>query len=267
MDYIKKYTQANRLAWNEVMPIHQQSNSSKWDDAFSDPGFVMLDKLELEQLEYIGVSGKSIAHLCCNNGVELMSLKNLGAGKCVGFDISELAVKEAQDRAEKTGVQCEFVCCDIYDIADPYYETFDMVYITVGCLGWMPDLKLFFKKATKLLKKTGVIFIYELHPVSEMLSSDSNKDEDPLKIIEPYFKVEPYEENAGLDYIGKSNYEAKTQYWFVWTLSDIFMATIESGLEISRFFEYSHDISASHSKNQHAGIEIPLSFILVASKS
>jgi SAM-dependent methyltransferase len=266
MKDIKKYTKANRLAWNKVMPLHQKANQNKWDDAFSNPGYVALKDKELELLTSIGVSGKNIAHPCCNNGIELMSLKNLGADQCVGFDISDIAIKEATGRSIKFGINCQFVQTDVYEIPEHFYGIFDLVYISIGCFGWLPDLKQFFKKVALLLNGTGKLFIYEMHPFTAMLSEDDNKDADPLKIIEPYFKKEPYVENGGIDYIGKTTYESQIQYWFVWTLSDIIMGIIDNNMRISHFTEYREDISAVHKRNMDSGIDIPLSYIIVADK-
>ncbi len=262
----KKYTEANRLAWNETMPCHQKANGDKWDNAFSAPGFVALSLKEQELLKSIGVSGKKIAHLCCNNGIELMSLKNMGANRCVGFDISDEAIKEASDRSIKVEIPCEFEQTDVYEISEDHYGMFDIVYISIGCFGWLPDLVQFFKKIKLLLNDEGTLFIHEQHPFAEMLSSDDNTIADPLKIIEPYFKTEPYQENSGIDYVGKTTYKSMTQYWFVWKLSDIIMSIIENDMEIVHFREYTEDISATHEKNQNAGIEIPLSYTMISRK-
>jgi hypothetical protein len=89
---LKKYTEANRDAWNEVMPRHQEAARQRWDDAFMQPGYVCMGDMEVEMLTQMGVQDRAVAHLCCNNGIELLSLKNLGAGECVGFDISDLAI-------------------------------------------------------------------------------------------------------------------------------------------------------------------------------
>ena len=266
MDNLKKYTEANRLAWNEAMPLHQKANKDKWDNAFSIPGFAAMEDTELDLLKSIGIPGKKIAHLCCNNGIELMSLKNLGADECVGFDISDLAVREATERALKFGIACRFVQTDVYEIPERYHGVFDIVYISIGCIGWLPDLKRFFEKVSMLLNDTGTLFIHEMHPFAEMLPLDNMKDADPLKLIEPYFKKEPYIEYDGIDYIGKTEYESKVQYWFVWTLSDIIMGIIQSGLKIVHFTEYTKDISTNHLKNQDADLEIPLSYILISNK-
>ncbi|WP_415716516.1 class I SAM-dependent methyltransferase [Maridesulfovibrio sp.] len=264
MRSIKDYTQSNRAAWNQIMPAHQKANKARLDAAFKDNNYSVISSPEIEEWNLLGFKNKDIAHLCCNNGIELMSLKNLGAGECVGFDICDVAIEEAKSRALASRNECQFVRTDVFDIPDEYNSKFDIAYITVGALGWIPDIKGFFEKVKALLKPSGTIFIYELHPVIEMLPTDDNHDVNPLQIIEPYFKKEPYAETTGLDYIGKTDRQTTTQYWFVWKISDIIMAVIEQGFNVSRFIEYSHDISESHNRNQTAGIEIPMSYILVA---
>lgn len=266
MDDLKKYTQANRLAWNEAMPHHQAANQSKWDDLFAVPDQVVLKNNERQLLQSLGLAGKNVAHLCCNNGVELMSLKNMGAATCIGFDISDEAILEAQRRAVRCNIDCQFVQTDIYDISTDYDGQFDLVYVSIGCLGWMPDLKRFFRIVAALLNKTGLLFIHEIHPLAEMLPMDGAAG-DPLRLMEPYFKDEPYIDTDGIDYVGKTTYRSLPQYWFVWKLSDIIMGIIEAGLKISHFTEYPWDISSQHQQAQASGLALPLSYILTAEKS
>jgi ubiquinone/menaquinone biosynthesis C-methylase UbiE len=264
---LKKYTEANRAAWNEVMPRHQQAAKEKWDQAFLQPGFVRLNDDELAQLRRIGLPGKAVTHLCCNNGTELLSLKNLGAGECVGFDISDLAIQEAQERATRYHIDCQYVRSDVYEIPTEYENRFDMVYITSGGLGWLPDLKLFFARGAALLREGGQVFIHEIHPFSEMLPFDSAEGADVLRIIEPYFKSEPYVEYGGLDYVGGTQYtSSKPLYWFMHTLSGILMALVENGLAIEHFSEYETDISAGHKRIEQAHVGVPLSYILIGRK-
>lgn len=266
MKTISQYTEANRIAWNEAMPRHQEGNKDKWTKMFLVPGYSVIENPELQKLKEIEIKGKDVAHLCCNNGVELMSLKNLGAKRCVGFDISDSAIDEASQRSEECGVGCEFVRTDVYEIEETYDGQFDVVYISIGCFGWMPDLKRFLARAAQLLKDGGFLFVYEQHPFADMLSSDGDTESDPLKVVEPYFKTEPYEENNGIDYVGKTTYKSKSMYWFVWTLSDILMGVLGASLSLQFFGEYTKDISANHSRNEKAGVKIPLSYILLATK-
>jgi SAM-dependent methyltransferase len=261
---LKRYTESNRAAWNEVIPYHQRAVKDKWDSLFAKPGYVRLDDVEVELLLAAGLKGKNVAHLCCNNGVELLSLKNLGAGECTGFDISDAAIEEAQGRARACGIDCHFVRSDVYEIGAEYNGRFDMVYITVGCLGWMPDLKMFFAKAAALLRGEGLVFIHETHPFAEMLHTDNPVDAGSLRIFEPYFKVDPYIEQGGLDYVGEANYTASTtQYWFIHTISDILMSLIDNGFAIEYFAEYEAAISPEFRPVEEARAGIPLSYILI----
>jgi len=264
---LKQYTEANRAAWNEVAPLHQQAAKEKWDKAFQQPGYTCLDQVELDWLKRLGVRGKAVAHLCCNNGVELMSIRNLGAARCVGFDISDAAIREASRRAAECQIDCQFVRTDVYDIGSEYENQFDLIYISVGCLGWMPDLPRFFQKAAALLKENGRIFIYETHPFAEMLPLDEDKDADPLRIVGPYFKAEPYVEIGGLDYLGNAQYEAKTtQYWFVHKLSDIINSLVANQIWVEHFSEYEKCIGAVNQRIEDTKAGVPLSYILIGRK-
>jgi ubiquinone/menaquinone biosynthesis C-methylase UbiE len=264
---LKKLTESNRAAWNEVIPMHQKAAREKLDKLFSQPGYVRLEGEEIKLLDQLGLKGKKVAHLCCNNGIELMSLKNLGAGECVGFDISDEAIIDASERAIKSRIDCQFIRSDVYEIDAAFSGRFDMVYITAGCLGWMPDLKLFFGKAAELLKKDGLIFIHEIHPVAEMLPFDSAMETDPLRIVEPYFKSDPYVDYGGLDYVGGVEYTSTNpQYWFVHTISDVLMAMMENKISVKHFSEYEKDISAGHRRAEKTKAGIPLSYILIGIK-
>ena len=94
MDY-KQYTEANREAWNEVTPKHQKARKENLMEKFKENDYNALDPIETAKLLELGVKGKRIAQLCCNNGKDLLSLLNLGAISGVGFDISDEAIKEA----------------------------------------------------------------------------------------------------------------------------------------------------------------------------
>ena len=264
---IKKYTAANKEAWNEVMPKHQKASKDYLDKLYSQEGFIIQSDSNIMQMfDEISVKGKNIIHLCCNNGIELLSIKNMGAARCVGVDISEIAIDEAKERADKYSINCEFLCSDVFDIPDEYYNNFDIVHITSGCLGWIPDIDLFFRICNKLLVKDGVFSIHEIHPFSEMLPFDSNPIERKTQIIEPYFRSEPIVENSSLDYVGKTQYEAKNQYWFVHTISALINSLYVNGFIVKRFIESAKDISAGHSEIEKLNAGIPLSMIILAEK-
>jgi SAM-dependent methyltransferase len=266
MNDYSKYTQSNRLAWNAAISYHRKAKESEWDELFADPKHIEQEEPELSALLDLGISGKSIVHLCCNNGLELLSLKRLEAGKAVGFDISDEAIKDARIRAKKFGIDADFYQCDVYQIPESFSGLFDLVYITIGAFCWLPDLNAFFKVAARLLKKQGSIFIYESHPFAQVLPYDVHGTTDKPVIENNYF-LEGYQKyDDGIDYYGGVSYKGPATYEFTHTLSDIITAILDNILQITCFKEYHHDISKELGWVEKTGLRLPLSYILTAKK-
>jgi SAM-dependent methyltransferase len=263
---IKKYTHANRKAWNEAHLVHREQWKVDFKELFRNSEFSTLDEIEKKKVNELNIKGKSIGQLCCNNGRELLSLMKLGASWGCGFDISDAVLRDARELARISGLNCEFVRTDVYDIGKEYFNRFDLIYLSSGALTWLPDLPKFFALIHKMLRKNGHLVIYELHPVVNMLAVEYEKDySDPLKITYPYFRKDPWVDNDGIDYIGKTIYRSETSYSFSQTLSEILNAVIASGISLKEFNEYPHDISGLFSapvieKN------IPLSYMLIGKK-
>lgn len=261
----QEYTEANRRAWNQVTPYHQDAKQDKFFKAFKKPGFSTLDNVITPRLRAIGLEGKRVAQLCCNDGRETLSLRNLGAANAVGFDISDAAIAEAQKLSKTSGIECEFVRINIYDIPESFNANFDLIYISIGVFGWMPDINRFFEVAARLLKPGGQILIYEQHPFCEIFDMD-NRD-NPLKIANSYFIDKPIADESGMDYWGRKDYRSETSYWFAHTLAAVMTALLRQELTIVAFDEYAHDISSQWEQIEKTGKRLPLSYILQGRKS
>lgn len=257
-----EYIAANRLAWNEVAPIHARQKFAQLLINFQQSGYSSLDAVETALLEQIGLDGKSVAQLCCNNGQELISIKNLGAGRCVGFDISDEFIAQAHQLNSAAQLDCEFVQGDVYNISDSYHGQFDLVFISIGALGWLPDLPRVFQIVARLLRPEGRLLIYEMHPILDMFEGSDQTDPPPLH--HSYFRTEPYVDDMGLDYYGNTSYQAAPSYWFHHKLSDIFEGCLQNGLQIKAFREYDHDISEVFAHFAKLTIKPPLTYILLA---
>jgi SAM-dependent methyltransferase len=264
----REITEANRIAWNEAMPYHQKNRKIDLHQKFKEARASILDPVETEVLQSLGIRDKNVAHLCCNNGQELISIVNLGAKLGVGFDISDAAIQEAGELAEIANANCQFVRTDVYDIDPKWQNSFDLVYITIGALPWLPELDPFFEIAATLLKPGGLLVIYEGHPFTSLLALDDEPGYDrdnPYKIAYSYFKTEPWVENSGIDYYGNERYDGHVNYCYTHSLSKILNAVIKSGLNIRSFDEYPHDTSCQFGHLEHDKL-IPLSYILVSEK-
>ena len=224
--------------------------------------------MEQRVLGHIGIQGSRIAHLCCNNGRELISMLKMGAAQGTGFDISDAFIEEARQLADLGGVQCQFVRSNVLEIPDAYNGLYDLVVFTIGALTWIADLESLFAVSRRLLKPGGNLFVYEMHPILDMMATLEGPEYDPvdeLKIVFPYFSSTPWTSMEGLDYIGGTVYDGKESISFPHTLSDILSAVIGSGFVLSEFREYPHDISEAFAHLEKYQ-KIPLCYSLVARK-
>jgi ubiquinone/menaquinone biosynthesis C-methylase UbiE len=255
-----EYIQANRAAWNQAAPIHAEHNLEKLLHDFKIPGFTCLDDIKKGIPDEIGLAGKDVAQMCCNNGRELLSLRNMGAGRCVGFDLADAFIEQGRSLASSAGIDCEFVCSSVNEIPRGYDGGFDLVYITVGALGWMPDLNDLFAVVKRLLRPGGWLLIYEMHPMLDMFDAEA---EDSFPLRHSYFKSEPYAEEGGLDYYGNKEYHSLMSYWFHHKMSDIIQGCLNNRLQLVSFQEYDHDVSSVFKGMEKQAVRPPLSYTLV----
>ena len=260
--------EANRTAWNASAPHHLKSERhQRLLKGFATLGFSCLDNLLEERFRALGVKGKDVAHLCCNNGCEILSVKNLGARSVVGFDQAGEFLKQGEALRSAGGIDCAFVETDVYAIDASFDDRFDIVLITIGALGWMPDLSRFFDIVKQLLRNGGALCIHEQHPIMNM-TEPFEPDPDPTRLTHSYFKPEPFEEEGPIVYDGQTVPGGEKHYCFVHTLGDIFSACLDQGLTIEHYKEYPYNISSTDFdiyNDQSA--QLPQCYMLVARKA
>ncbi len=260
----KDYIEANRQSWDEAAPIHARQKLAELIENFRRPGYSCLDAVETAILEKIGVKGKSVAQLCCNNGRELLSVINMGAARGVGFDISEAFLDQGRQMAAAGNLAGSFVQGSVYDIPHAHDGRFDLVTVTIGAIGWLPDIDGFVAVAARLLRPGGHLFIYEVHPV--LILFEPHDGSLPLTVRYSYFAKEPFRDDSGLDYWSGERYQGKPNFWFHHKLSDIIGGCLDHGLALEHFREYDHDISNAYAPLEKHEKRPPLCYSLVARK-
>ncbi len=259
------YIEANRQAWNEVAPIHARHKMERLLARVREPTVSGMDEVERTFFANVNIRGKAVAQLCCNNGFELIEVKKLGTGRCVGFDIAERFIEQARQLSRASGHVCEFVCTNVLDIPSDYDAAFDIVYITIGALCWVPDLDGLFEIISRLLKPDGYVFIYDMHPFLNIFEVDDPEGVLPTVQL-AYFDKGPHPDTKGLDYYGNTDYNAAVNYWYAHKLSDVIGAGLRHGLAIESFEEYPHDISNVFEHFEKLPVQLPLCYSLVATK-
>ena len=167
------YIEANRRMWNETAEVHDRGYVNGLREQVQSPEFSTFDEVERRLLGEIGLEGKAVIQLACNNGRELISIKKSGAGRCVGVDVSDGFIAQAKELARLGAADVEFLRLSVYDLPPDLDGQFDLVYITIGALGWLPDLDSFFAIVSRLMRPSGQLFIYEMHPVLNMFNPDN----------------------------------------------------------------------------------------------
>ncbi|NQV45227.1 MAG: class I SAM-dependent methyltransferase [Rhodospirillales bacterium] len=260
----KDVTEANREAWEEAAPRHAAQNQKNLVTSFRDPAFSLLEDIEVVRLKAIGIEGKDVAQVCCNNGRELICVKRMGAARCVGFDGAQGFVDQARELAEAAQADCEFVCTNIYDMDPAHQGCFDVVVITIGVISWMPDLQAFFDILGNLLRPGGVLFIHEHHPILEMMKPGD--PDDPVEFELSYFDKNPYVETGGLDYYSGETYDAKPATSFLHTMAEVIMAGLQTGMAVEHFEERPQHISNTWWNVEKQIDGFPMSYTLILRK-
>jgi len=265
----KEITEINRKAWNEASKYHQKARNKSLHKGFKNPDFTIFnrvgDDILIEKLNEIGLKNKVIGQLPCNNGRELLSLVKYGAKKGIGFDISNVAILEANELKEISKLNVEFHRTNILDIDQTFNESMDFIYISEGSLQWFYSLNDYFKIVSKLLKPGGKILINEMHPFAYFFEQlRSEKKEIELDDLISYFEKGPYSYENGLDYVGQTNYDGKECCWYMHKFSDIINALILNQFEIEKIEEHNIEIGANEKiKNLK---KFPLSYFLTSMK-
>ncbi|WP_397361972.1 class I SAM-dependent methyltransferase [Olleya sp. R77988] len=224
-----EYFEANKATWNDKVKVH--SKSDMYDLEAFKKGKSSLMQYEIAALKE--VKGKSLLHLQCHFGQDTISWSRLGA-KCVGVDLSDEGIKLAQQLNEELKLDAEFVCCNVLDTSDYIKDEFDIVFTSYGVIGWLPDLKPWGKMIAERLKKGGVFYMAEFHPIVWMFDYLENKPVMKYGYMQDEVIYEEYEGT----YANQESKMVTKEYGWNHGLSEVINALIEAGLQIEYLNEY-----------------------------
>lgn len=225
----KQYFETNKETWNNKVSIHAKSEF--YDVEGFKRGKTSLSSYELKELG--DVKGKSLLHLQCHFGLDTLSYSRLGA-KCTGIDLSNEGIKEAKKLNEELGLDATFIESNLYEVPEKVEGEFDIVFTSYGVVGWLPDLKTWGEIIASKLKKGGVFYIIEFHPIVWMFDFLQT----PPKLTYPYLKGEAiYEEYEGTYTNSDADITSK-EYGWNHGLGEVVTSLTNAGLEIEFLHEF-----------------------------
>ncbi len=233
----KEIFETNKALWNKRTAIHLDSTF------YNKEGFMkgdnVLTPIELNELG--DVKGKTMLHLQCHFGLDSLNWTRLGA-TVTGVDFSEMAIAEAKKINTQLGYNATFICSDIYSLSEPSatlgiagMEPFDIVFTSYGTIGWLPDLDRWAKVIAMHLKKGGIFYMSDFHPVVWMF------DDNFTKIEYAYHKTDVIVVENQATYVENKEPIISKEYGWNHSISEILNALMNNGLELNFFNE--HDYS------------------------
>ena len=229
---VDRYIAANRVNWDDRVPIHV---ASRFYDV---EGFVATPRgpRDWEQPALGPVEGLDVVHLQCHFGLDTLALAHAGA-HIVGVDFSRAAIATATQLAERTGLgdRARFVEADVRDAARVLAPaTFDLVYVTLGSLCWLPSIEQWAQQVAALLRSGGRLYLHDVHPLAWALA-----DHD-LSIEHTYFEdPEPVAHDDTSTYTDSDKPIAHTRiYEWNHSIGEIITAAIDNGLRVDSLHEH-----------------------------
>ncbi|MDN4482779.1 class I SAM-dependent methyltransferase [Demequina lignilytica] len=233
---------ANRANWDERVALHVEAYGL--DRYREDPAHlstvVRKDLATLSRFLPGGsIGGLDVCHLQCHIGTDTISLARAGAA-VVGVDFSAPALAAAAGLATSLGIEASWVEGDVLDAralvsgalgAD---RDFDVVYTSIGTIGWLRDLDAWARQVAALLRPGGVFYIRDGHPV--LFTLDEARDE--LVARYRYFHdglALQWDEAA--TYVGDGTVSSTRTYEWVHPISEVITALIGAGLTIEAMEE------------------------------
>jgi SAM-dependent methyltransferase len=178
------YVAINKANWDERAPAHAGSVNYGFDRFISDPDHLS-DVVRFDRPRLGDLTGVRGVHLQCHIGTDTVSLARLGA-RMSGLDFSPAALREARRLAAATGSAIDFEEAEVYDAVEVFGPAaFDLVYISVGALCWLPDVARWARVVGGLLRPGGRLFIRDGHPM--LFAFDETAK--PPNLGYPYFET------------------------------------------------------------------------------
>jgi SAM-dependent methyltransferase len=223
---------ANLRSWDERVPIHLASrfyDVNRWLQDRPGP--------RAQELEALGdVVGLDLVHLQCHFGLDTLAWADAGA-QVTGLDFSQAAIEAARELAVRAGLEerSTFVCANVYDAAMVLApRTFDIVYVSLGALHWLPSVGKWADQVAALARPAGRLYLHDTHPLPWSLDNDS-----PTLRYTYFEESEPFADDSDETYTDADRPLTNTRtYEWNHSIGEVVTALIDRGFRIDHLAEH-----------------------------
>lgn len=221
---------ANRANWDDRVPIHAASRFYDLDGWLAAPPGPT--SWEVEALG--DVAGLDLVHLQCHIGTDTLAFANVGA-RVTGLDFSPAAIEQARLLATRAGLEATFVEANVLDAAEALAPaTFDIVYVSLGALCWLPSVDRWASQVAALLRPGGRLYLHDGHPIAWAC------EDDDIRIAHTCFEeAEPFTIDDDVTYTdGEGRMAHVRQHEWNHSIGEIITAVLDHDLRIDGLTEH-----------------------------
>ena len=223
------WLEANRANWDDRVAIHVDS-AFYGVDAWLESG----EGPDATEAALLGdVTGRRLVHLQCHFGMDTLSWARAGA-IVTGVDFSEAAIRAARDLAARAGLsdRARFVASDVDSAPAALAQRYDVVYVSLGSLCWLPRIADWAGVVAALLAPGGTLLVHDVHPLAFCL------DDDGATFAYPYFEEdEPIAIDSASTYTDGASLSHTTNYEWNHSLGEIVTALARRSLVVTHLAE------------------------------
>lgn len=225
--------EANRANWDSRVEIHARSRFYDVEGWLRDaPG------PRAREVEALGdLKGMTLVHLQCHLGMDTLTWARARA-IVAGVDFSPVAVDEARSLSLRAGLsdRSTFVCANVYDAPSALSGArYDVVYVSLGSLHWLPDVAAWGGVVAQLLAPGGRLYLHDVHPFAACFDDDAKEvsyrsfeePDDPLV----YDTTATYTDGGELS-------EATRGFEWNHSIGEVVMSLVSRGLVLDSLVEH-----------------------------
>ena len=223
---------ANQSNWEDRVPIHLASRFYDVEGWLADrPG------PRQREIDALGdVAGLDLVHPQCHFGLDTLAWADAGA-TVTGVDFSPSAIAAATELARRSGLEhrAEFVCANVYRAAAILRpRTFDIVYVSLGALCWLPSVGRWADQVAALARPGGRLYLHDTHPLAWSLAYES-----PTIQYTYFEEPDPYVDDSDETYTDAERPVAHPRsYEWNHGIGEVVTALIDRGMRIDTLVEH-----------------------------
>ena len=238
----------NKQHWNAIAVKNWPDKKADLPNIVRDPDSY-LERVEPHIFPYLkNIKGKRLIVLQFGDAHVLLACAKKGA-VVTGVDFSSEQVRLAREAAAFCGVDVKLIEADCQNLPKNIPNNhFDLAVAECGVFIWIESLDAWMKNAYRVLKSGGKLIVSDFHPLSII----TKETDGAVTFRKSYFDQRPE--------VYQPEENAPPSVEFLWKLSDVINAAIQTGFHIDRVEEY-----YAEQKAKEVPL-IPTDFLIVATK-